>query len=124
MTSSHSAARRSAVSTRASSLGLGQLLVETHAEGDVLVDGHGERRRLLEHHADVGAQQIEVLLRAQHVLAVEQHLAVGALMRIEVVDAVQDAQQRGLAAARRTDEGGHLVLVSARLIDFSARASP
>src|ERR1700755_2024711 len=44
-------------------LGFRQLLVEADAEGDVLVDGHRERRRLLEHHADLGAQQIEVLRR-------------------------------------------------------------
>ena len=91
-------------------LGLRQPLVEPDAEGDVLVDRHRKRRRLLEHHADAGAQQIEVLLRRQHVLAVEQHLALGALVRIEVVHAVEDAQQRRLAAARRADEGRHLVL--------------
>src|SRR6185503_14072112 len=39
------------------------------------------------------------------VTAVEHHLTGHLLARIEVVDAVEDAQQRGLAAARRTDEG-------------------
>jgi len=40
----------------------------------------------------------------------------GALVRIEVVHAVEDAQQRGLAATGRTDEGGHLALIQ-RAID-------
>jgi hypothetical protein len=34
----------------------------------------------------------------------------GALTGIELEHAVQSAQKRGLAAARRTDEGGHLAL--------------
>src|SRR6185295_1844629 len=88
-----------------------QLLVEADAEGDVLVDGHRERRRLLEHHADAGAQDIEVLPGRKNVLAVEQHLAGGALVGIEVVHPVEHAQQRGLAAAGGPDEGGDLVLV-------------
>src|SRR6185312_12807917 len=41
-------------------LGLGDLFIEADAEGDVLVDRHRERRRLLEHHADPRAQEIEV----------------------------------------------------------------
>ena len=89
-------------------LGLGQLLVQPDAEGDVLVDRHRKRCRLLEHHADARAQQVEILLRRQNILAVEHDLAFGALIRIEVVHPVQDAQQRRLAAARRADEGGHL----------------
>ena len=97
-------------------VGFGQLLVETHAEGDVLVDGHGEWRRLLEHHADLGAEQIDVLVRAQDVLAVEQHLAFRPLIGIKVVHAVEDAQQRGLAAAGRADEGRHLVLVEVDVV--------
>ena len=50
------------------------------------------------------AQQIQVLLRAEHVRAVEQNLAVGPLVGIKVVDAIDDAQQRGLAATGRADE--------------------
>ena len=44
----------------------------------------------------------------EQVLAVEQHLALGALAGIEVVHAVEHAQQRRLAAARGADEGRHL----------------
>ena len=87
-----------------------QLLVELDAEGDVLVDRHREGRRLLEHHADARAQQIQVEPRIEDVLAVEQHLALGALAGIEVVHAVEHAQQRGLAAAGRADEGGDLLV--------------
>ena len=38
--------------------GLRQPFVEPDAEGDVVVDRHRKRRRLLEHHADPGAQPI------------------------------------------------------------------
>src|SRR5262249_38500479 len=72
---------------------------------------HRKRRRLLEHHADARAQEVQVLSRREDVLAVEQYLALGALARIEVVHAVEHAQQRGLAAAGRTDERRHLLLV-------------
>jgi hypothetical protein len=87
------------------------LLVEANAEGDVVVNGHGKRRRLLEHHADLGAKQIQILLWAEHVRAVEQNLTVGPLVGVEVVDAIDDAEQRGLAATGRADEGRDLVQV-------------
>ncbi len=87
-------------------LGLGQLLVEADAEGDVLVDRHREGCRLLEHHADAGAQPVQVFVPVEDVVAVEQHLAGDALARVEIVDAVEDAQQGRLAATRRPDEGG------------------
>ena len=122
LTSSHSAARRSACSTRSSSSARGRLLVEPDAEGDVLVDRHRKRRRLLEHHADARAQQVDVLAGVEEVLAVEQHLAGGALAGIEVVHAVEHAQQRRLAAARRADEGGGLVGVE-RQADALQRAA-
>src|SRR5664279_4209582 len=49
-------------------------------------------------------------------LVVKLHMPGGALVRIKVVHAVEDAQQRGLAAARRTDEGGHFALIK-RAVD-------
>src|SRR5579883_205378 len=101
-------------------LGARQLLVQPDAEGDVLVDRHRERRRLLEHHADARAQEIDVDTGVQQVLAVEQHLAGGALAGIEVVHAIEDAQQRGLAAARRADEGRRLVGIE-RQVDVLER---
>ena len=90
-------------------LGLGDLLIEADAEGDVLVDRHRERRRLLEHHADPRAQQIEVELGVEDVGLVQHQLPGGALARIEVVHPVEDAQQRRLAATGRADEGGDAV---------------
>ena len=90
---------------------LRQLLVKPDAEGDVLVDRHRERRRLLEHHADAGPQQVEIDTRIDDVEAVELHLSFGVLVRIKVVHPVEHPQQRRLPAARRADEGRHLVLV-------------
>ena len=108
-TSSHSAARGRALLDPPSISALGEVLVEADAEGDVVVDRHRERRRLLEHHADPGAQRGEIDAGAQDILAVEHDLALGALAGIEVVDAVHRAQQGRLAAARRADQRGDLV---------------
>src|SRR3954452_23064903 len=90
-------------------LGLRDLLIEADAEGDVLVDGHRERRRLLEHHADAGAQQVEVEPGVEDVGLVEHQLTGDALARIEVVHPVENAQQGRLAASGRADEGGDAV---------------
>src|SRR5690349_2340877 len=87
------------------------LFVKPHAEGDVLVDRHRKRRRFLENHADLGAKQIEILIRFQNILAIQKHFSLSTLVRIKIVDAVEGAQQRGLAAAGRADEGSHLLLV-------------
>jgi hypothetical protein len=47
-------------------------------------------------------------LLVEHVGAVQQDLAFGALLGVELEHAVEGAQQRALAAARRADEGGDL----------------
>ena len=93
-------------------LGARQPVEDANAESDVVVDRHGKRRRLLEHHPDLGPQQVGILGRRQDVRAVEQHLADRALVRVEIVDAIEDAQQGGLAAARGPHDGGHLVGVN------------
>ena len=62
-------------STRSSMLGLRQPLVQPHAEGDVVVDRHRERRRLLEHHADAARSRLRSRSGREDVLAVEHHLA-------------------------------------------------
>ena len=90
-------------------VGLRQALVVADAVGDVVVDRHRERHRLLEHHADLAAQPVERVLRIEHVLAVQQHFARGDLLRVQRVDAVEDAQQRRLAAARRPDQRGDAI---------------
>src|SRR5262249_51011174 len=66
-----------------------------------------ERHRLLENHADLRAQPVQRVLRVENVLAVEQHFAFRVELRIDRVDAIEDAQQRRLAAARRSDQRGH-----------------
>src|SRR6202140_1218005 len=48
-------------------LGSGNLFVEPDAERDVLIDRHRKRRRLLEHHADAGAQQIKIELGVEDI---------------------------------------------------------
>src|SRR5882757_4343304 len=83
-------------------LGLGDLLVKPDAEGDVLIDRHRERRRLLEYHADAGAQEIEIELGIEDVGGIEHQLPGGALPWIEVVHPIEDPQQGRLAAAGRT----------------------
>ena len=80
-TSSHSAAWRSACFDARVHLGLRQALVVADAVGDVLVDRHRERHRLLEHHADLAAQPVERVLRVEDVLAVQQHFAAAHLLR-------------------------------------------
>jgi hypothetical protein len=80
-------------------------------EGDVVVDRLGEGVRLLEDHPDPLAHLHRVDPRAVEILAVEEHPAVDRRARDEVVHAVERAQQRGLAAARRADERGDAVRV-------------
>src|SRR5580658_1971299 len=86
-------------------------LVEADAESDIVVNRHREGRRLLEYHADLCAQQVQILSGLEDVAAIDQHLAGGALSRIELIDAVQDAEQRRLAASRWADEGGDTLVV-------------
>src|SRR5690606_40621395 len=69
------------------------------------VDRLGERVRLLEDHADAAPDLDGVHVRAVRVHVVEQDLAFDARGRHQVVHAVQAAEQRALAAARRADEG-------------------
>ena len=91
-------------------IGLAELLVEPDAEGDIVVDRHRERRRLLEHHADAGAQAVDVQLGDRGCSRRRAAPRLSARWpRIEVVHAVEHAQQRRLAAARRADEGRRLV---------------
>ena len=75
----------------------------------VLADRHGrERVRLLEHHADAHADLLGPRAGGVDVLAVEQDLAVERGAGDELVHAVEQAQERGLAAARRSDQRGDL----------------
>ncbi len=88
-----------------------ELLVQAHAEGDVVVDRHRERRRLLEHHADAAAQRVEVDVGRRGCCCPSIITSPGrALAGIEVVHPVQHAQQRRFAAARGPDHARHLLL--------------
>ena len=78
--------------------------VDARAVGDVLVDRFRERIGLLEHHPDPCAQLHDVLLAIVDVLAVERDAALDPRRFDGVVHAVQAAQERRLAAARRADE--------------------
>jgi hypothetical protein len=89
---------------------LREILVQTDAERDVVVDRHRERGRLLEHHADLRAQHVEIGAGIEDVLAVEDNLSGRPLARVERIHPIQRAQQRRLAAARRTDECRHPAL--------------
>src|SRR5262245_41537640 len=101
-----------------------QLFVEPDAERDVLVDRHRKRRRLLEHHADARAQEVEILLGRENVLAVEQDVALRPLVGIEIVHPIENAQQRRLSAAGWADEGGDLVFVERQADAFERFAGP
>jgi hypothetical protein len=79
--------------------------VDARAVGDVLVDGLGEGVRLLEHHADAGAQEDGVDRLGVDVLTVHLDLAGHLAARDGVVHPVHGAQEGRLAAARRADEG-------------------
>ena len=75
----------------------------------VVADAHGrERVGLLEHHADAHAHLLGPDARPVDVLAVEQDLAGQRGAGHQLVHAVEEAQERRLAAARRTDERGDL----------------
>jgi hypothetical protein len=81
------------------------------AVGDVLVDRLGEGVRLLEHHADAHAHfdRIDVGRQQIGVVRVKHDAAAGvAVARIQVVHAIEAAQQRRLAATRGADQRRHL----------------
>src|SRR5262245_8733117 len=71
-----------------------QPLIKANPEGDILEDRHRKRSRLLEHHSDFRAQEVEILRGRQNIRAIERHVTRRALVRIKVVHAVQDPQQR------------------------------
>ena len=83
----------------------GLRLAEAHVGGDGEV---GEEGAGLEHHPHAQAQAGHIHRGGENVLAVEQHLARGAVARVERVHPVQHPQQRRLAAAGGPDHAGHL----------------
>src|SRR5690349_22954350 len=74
-------------------LGLGQTFIEANAERDILENGHWERRRLLEDHSHLRPQQIQILRGGKYVVVVDSHMPGGALIGIQIVHPVENAQQ-------------------------------
>jgi len=95
-----------------------------NAEGDVVVDRHREGCGLLEHHADLRAQHVEIHAGVENVAPVEHDLAYGALARVERVHAVESAQQGRLATARRPDERGDAALGDLEVDVFQPLETP
>jgi hypothetical protein len=89
-------------------LALGQPM-DARSVSDVLIDRFRERVRLLEHHADAGAQFDHIDVLVVDVLVVERDPAGDARRVDRVVHAVQAAQERRLAAAGRADQRRHLI---------------
>ena len=80
-------------------------------ERHVVVDRLRERVRLLEDHADPPPHLDRIDAGAVEILAVVEDRAPHLCVRDQVVHAVEAADQRALAAARRPDERRHRVLV-------------
>ena len=62
-----------------------------------------EEREVLKHQADAALLRRNEIARPRHLLAVDQHAARG-----WALDAGGDPEQRGLAAAGRTEQAQHL----------------
>jgi len=89
--------------------------VQPGGVGDVVVNAHRERVRLLEHHADAAAKLRDVDLVAINVVAVEEHRAVNFAARHKIVHAVERFDICGFAAARGADERRDLVGKNVRI---------
>ncbi|MOA01928.1 hypothetical protein D3C78_1213550 [compost metagenome] len=83
--------------------------VDTRAIGDVLVDRLREGVRLLEHHADAGAQFHDVDRLIVDIVGIERDLAGDPATVDRVVHTVQGAQEGGFTAAGRADKRGHRI---------------
>ena len=101
-------------------VGAAQVLVQTHAKSDVVVNRHRERRGFLEHHANLRTQQVQVLAFVQDILAIKLDLAFGTLPWVEAVHTVERAQQSGLAATGRSNKGRDAVLGDVQVDVFQA----
>ena len=82
--------------------------VRARAIGDIIVNAHGKRVWLLEHHTYVLAEIIDI--RFKDVLAVVGYLTGNFHGGNQVIHPVQSFQKRGLTAAGRTDESSDAML--------------
>ena len=89
-------------------LGLAADAVGARPEGNVIVDAHGERIGLLEHHTHPLAQESGVDITV-NIDAVQQHFAGDFAALHQVVHAVEGFEQRRLAAATGANKGSDLV---------------
>ena len=88
--------------------------VRARTIGDVIINRHRERIRLLEYHADTAAQQIDVTVLVD-ILTIEHDVARDTAVFHQIVHAVERTQQRRLAAAGRPDECGDLILLDIQI---------
>ncbi len=79
---------------------------DLHAEQHVVVDRNRQRVGPLKHHAHRLAQLAQRDIGVVDVLAEDRDLAGRRHVAVALVDAVEAAQERGLAAARRADQRG------------------
>ena len=91
-------------------VGLIERLKQLNAKRNVVKDRHRKRCGLLKHHAHFGTNQRNVLLRREQVFTVQNHFAFSTLLRIKLIHAVKNAQQRGFATTGRSDESSDLFL--------------
>src|ERR1019366_2969397 len=78
--------------------------IETEAVDNVVVDAHREWRGALEEHANSPAQTRDVDSRVIHILIAHHDFALEGERGDQVVDPVEAAEQRGLAASGGTDD--------------------
>ena len=100
--------------------------MRARAVGNVVIDAHGERVRLLEHHADLAAQLVDVRRGVVDILALILHAARDLHAGDKVVHAVERFEKRGLAAAGRAYERGYALFgnVDADIVQRLMRAVP
>ena len=61
----------------------------------------------MKYHADLGTQQSHIFFTGEQVFAVEQYLALGPLLGVELKHAVKNPQQGRLSATRGANESSH-----------------
>ena len=100
-----------------------QVFVQLHTKGDVVINWHGERRRLLEDHTHTWAQQIQILFGVKNVLTIKVNFSFCTLPRVQIVHAVERSEQRWLTAARRSNESRDRILLNVQIDIFQALKS-
>src|SRR5579864_8419378 len=81
--------------------------IDVNSISDIVEDRFGEWVRALKDYADAAAQMRNVL--GKDVFAVEQDLPLDAGAAHGLMHAVEGANERGLAATGRADEGGYTI---------------